>query len=432
MMGLGAARPLPEICRSFRRSASKLRSTVKAVTSSNSLHFELSWSQGEGLDSSFVEDPELVRLATLLRPFMMEASPIEFRGVWSRLVEERVVDAATRERIDALIASADTSPVRVVLNDEEVSVRDLYFAYGEGRLFDCKPEAEKMLKLLAFGPMQRMVPFLYYNACLIYSGVVLAIREAIQEVERRQVTDSADDGHGPRCIYCLSRDGDFGSEDHVIPESLGNDELVLRGAVCGACNNSLSRLEQSLLDFEPVAFFRVLNVPYTKKGKPPRADFREFTMEKVKPREILFVSKTKKDIFVPEEAPSDLSRYSLSMVSRRPFDPARLGRALFKIGLGLVAYDRGVEFACDPRYDAARDFIAGRRGMPNSLLMESTVVPNPSVSASWLPSSTATPVALDIFGLRFCFNLEATPCPAADVVLPETLMEFRLGGEDDG
>jgi hypothetical protein len=429
-MGPEAERPLAEVCQSFKRSASKLRRAVVAVAASKPLHFEISWRQGEDPGSSFVETPELVRLATLLRPVTKLASPIEFRGVWSRLIEEGLVEEATRERVDAFMASADVSPVRVVLNGEEISVRDLYFAYGEGKIFDSEPEAGETLNLLMFGPMQQMVPFLYYSACLTYSDLVLAIREAIQEVEHRRATDGADDGRKPRCIYCLTRDGDFGSEDHVIPESLGNNELVLRGAVCLACNNSLSRLEQFLLDFEPVAFLRVLNVSYTKKDKLPRADFRDFTMEKVSPRDVHFISKTNKDIFIHEEDVSPgVSRFSMPITSRRPFDPVLIGRAVFKIGLGLVAYDRGVDFACDQRYNTARDFIAGRLGMPNNLLIEGTLVPNPSVSTAWRDAGTVTPVVLDIFGLRIAFNLEASAYPVGDVALPEGLMQFGLGGD---
>ena len=332
-----------------------------------------------------------------------------------------------------MIASADASPIRVVLNEEEISVGDLCFAYGEGELFDCRPDAQRMLKLLALGPMEQMIPFLYYRACLTCSEIVLTIREAIRSAEGGRVALAAEDGREPRCIYCLASEGDFSAEDHVIPESLGNDELVLREAVCDACNNSLSRLEQSLLDFEPVALLRVLNVPYTKKGKFPRAEFRDFTMEKVRPREVKFISKTTKEIFTNEEEVSPgLIRFSTSVLSRRPFDPVLLGRAVFKIGLGLVAYDGGVECACSPRYDVARDFIAGNSGMPNHLLMERTTVPDQSLLTEWRDVGSATPVMLSLYGLRLSFNLEATPYPVAGVALPEGFMQFWLGGEGRG
>jgi len=32
---------------------------------------------------------------------------------------------------------------------------------------------------------------------------------------------------GRQCIYCRTHDGDFGPEEHVIPESLGGDAIIL-------------------------------------------------------------------------------------------------------------------------------------------------------------------------------------------------------------
>jgi hypothetical protein len=428
-MDSDAPRPLPEVLRSFKRSAFLLKKAAEAAAASDSLCFQLSFTQGEAATGLFSENVELVRLATLLRPFMNPNSAIEFRGVWSRLAETGLIDESTRHGIDALIEWAETSPVQVVLNGEEITARDLYFTYGDGEFFSCTPEAEKTLKELTFGPMEEMVPFLYYSACMTFSQLVLAILEAVRLVERIRPTCEAHAGPEPQCIYCLTSDGDFTSEEHVIPESLGNDELILRGAVCDVCNNKLSVLEQSLMDFEPVAFLRVLNVPYTKKGKFPRADFRDCTIEKVKPREIVFASKTKRDIFVHEQdAPPGMIRFTTQMHSRRPFDPLPIGRALFKIGLGLVAYDSGVECACDARYDVARGFIAGGNGMPNHLIMETSVVPNHSLSTAWQVIGPATPVTLDIYGLRLHLNLDATPFPVEGVVLPEGFMQFWLGG----
>jgi hypothetical protein len=87
-----------------------------------------------------------------------------------------------------------------------------------------------------------------------------------------------------QCIYCLTRDGDFDSEEYVIPESLAGDELVLRDSVCRRCNNDLARLDEALVSFEPVAFLRTIFGPLTKAGEFPRARFRDVDIEKVAPR----------------------------------------------------------------------------------------------------------------------------------------------------
>lgn len=39
--------------------------------------------------------------------------------------------------------------------------------------------------------------------------------------------------HEQGCIFCRRHDGGFTSREHVFPESLGNEEVVLpRGVVC--------------------------------------------------------------------------------------------------------------------------------------------------------------------------------------------------------
>ncbi len=37
------------------------------------------------------------------------------------------------------------------------------------------------------------------------------------------------------CLFCGSN-GPFLRLEHIIPESLGNDDLVLQGEVCDVCN----------------------------------------------------------------------------------------------------------------------------------------------------------------------------------------------------
>jgi hypothetical protein len=45
-----------------------------------------------------------------------------------------------------------------------------------------------------------------------------------------------------RCLFCKDNSGDSKSREHIIPESLGNEEYILPpGWVCDGCNNYLSR-----------------------------------------------------------------------------------------------------------------------------------------------------------------------------------------------
>lgn len=432
-MNPDAVDSLRYIFRSFKRSASRLRDGFELLDESPPLCFSMSWREGESLQCSFDEKQSLVRYAALLRPFMVSTSPLYLVSVWNTLSEcVGMVDVETGEMIVKLFAEAENLGIFVVLNGQPLTARDLYFAYAEGMFFDETSKAKKLLEQLSVGPMQQMVSFLFYSACMSYSKLVFALLDVILSVERRLPQLAIPRATEPQCIYCLTHDGDFGPEEHVIPEAFGLDELVLRDAVCHACNNELSKLDQFLAEFEPLALLRVWNVPLTKKGKFPRADFRDFVLEKVKPRKLRFTSKTKKDVFVRQDMPDGSFRLSFSTTTRSPLDALSLARAVFKIGLGLVAYDRGLEYACCDRFDAARDFIHGHQVMPNHLLISCNGKPGSVISMAWQSVDAATVVSLDVFGLHFAFNIEPSPFRVPDEAPPDMFMRFWLGTETKG
>lgn len=80
------------------------------------------------------------------------------------------------------------------------------------------------------------------------------------------------------CLFCRS-EGPFTIE-HVIPESLGNDDLVLEGIVCGGCNSHFSKLEAFVLQKSPIAFWRAFLGIRTKRGELPSVDLSQPRSEK--------------------------------------------------------------------------------------------------------------------------------------------------------
>jgi hypothetical protein len=52
------------------------------------------------------------------------------------------------------------------------------------------------------------------------------------------------------CIFCHNNSDNSNSVEHIIPESLGNKNIILwKGAVCDACNNYFARkIEKELLE----------------------------------------------------------------------------------------------------------------------------------------------------------------------------------------
>lgn len=83
------------------------------------------------------------------------------------------------------------------------------------------------------------------------------------------------------CLFCHS-EGPFANE-HVIPASLGNDDLILVNEVCARCNNHFShKVEAPVLAKSPLAFWRVFLGIKTRRGRLPSIDLSQPSSQKGK------------------------------------------------------------------------------------------------------------------------------------------------------
>ena len=72
-----------------------------------------------------------------------------------------------------------------------------------------------------------------------------------------------------KCIFCNSL-GPFNTVEHIIPQSLGNDDEVLLNCVCDKCQNYFGKeIERYVLEKTPLGFWRTHQGIKTKKGKLP-------------------------------------------------------------------------------------------------------------------------------------------------------------------
>lgn len=71
------------------------------------------------------------------------------------------------------------------------------------------------------------------------------------------------------CLFCKQSTHDSRSEEHVIPESLGNKRNILpRGVVCDSCNNYFSiKIEKPLLEMPYFVSVRHRNGIRNKKRR---------------------------------------------------------------------------------------------------------------------------------------------------------------------
>lgn len=68
------------------------------------------------------------------------------------------------------------------------------------------------------------------------------------------------------CIFCDST-GPFTTREHIIPESLDNDDLIITGSVCDSCQNYFGKeVEKFVLSKTPFAFWKVIYSIKAKKG----------------------------------------------------------------------------------------------------------------------------------------------------------------------
>ena len=157
------------------------------------------------------------------------------------------------------------------------------------------------------------------------------------------------------CLFCLSTQEAFTRQEHPIPESLGNDDLILpAGFVCDSCNQYFgAKLEQEVLNKAPFGIERVAQAVRNKRGKLP----------KIVNRNVELQSTGFWDRFVfRSDPPHDhITRLRDGRMLLHPewANPNAIVRFLLKIGLELAILSPEVDPYAEV-FNAAR--VCARRG----------------------------------------------------------------------
>lgn len=157
-----------------------------------------------------------------------------------------------------------------------------------------------------------------------------------------------------RCIFCLSGNGPFKRKEHIIPESLGNDDFVLRpGLVCDPCNQYFgTEVEQRVLNSPPFSLERIAASVKTKKGRLPNTTLDS----KLKLSATGFL-----DSIMIEGNPDNLiwtignNEYLIVPPQQSAFDNIYFARFFLKIGLEALANESKVDVYSSV-FDKARNF----------------------------------------------------------------------------
>jgi HNH endonuclease len=263
-------------------------------------------------------------------------------------------------------------------------------------------------------------------------------RARVEQARREKLRAAAEafqarvaEGERRGCLFCRESNGGFTTEEHTLPESLGNTEVVLpNGVVCDRCNNGvLSDLDQALGDFMPLRFRRTtIGVP-TKAGKVPVTRFAKGTVanQGIDPKtgepRLFFSINNKSDTTTFRTTPLGGGRVHInfSLTGGRRMTPryaSELSRALLKTSFECAWLDHG-EAMLEPEYDHVRKVVLGeprdgyllmpRRADPDHYGLELTYIPvRPESSRPFLA------VGAQLYGIGM-FTDSAQPAPQMEV-----------------
>lgn len=361
-------------------------------------------------------DPDLGRLALLIQPFADSESPLFFERIYHQFVSNPHCQLDKNKKVEYQNEFNRVKKGELVLNfnDEVLDGPTIFKLYAYGGYLEERSEETVRLKAIinSFPIMAQQMKYMFFSYCIDVCNVCRSLYLDIRVLEPRIKTKTLLNGiKQTPCIYCKRTDRDFTTEEHIYPESIGNTEIILpEGAVCKACNNGvLSDLDNYFVNHDMISFLKVIYMPINPKtGRYPKAKSKTFSTERKGPRNIVVkphgISKSKLKKIFPNN-----NSFSLETVGRQKFDPVYLGRCLYKIGIGVIAYEQGIESCLDNRYDLARKFVLGETSFPNYLFITKNVIPSQEVGAIYQPFLKGTLMSIRIFGIGFAFNLEPEP-----------------------
>lgn len=431
------------IIKSFKRHFYKVKEVAELLAKSDgSLSFGYTYK--EGILQTKIETPNddaTIRLVVLMRRYLNPASLLFYKRVWN-LLKEHFSDAIPADyavQLEQFMEKLNKGSFSFIVNQQEVTAENIYHIIADGEYFGkTDEEAVAFLKSISDMPVGPFLLHQFYSYNFDLANLASMLFSIMIEIERSEQYSGMfqeETTIDKRCIYCLSETGKFTSEEHIVPESLGNyDNVLSKGMVCDTCNNEvLSRLDEELVDSDLIRLLKTVFMPYTKEGKLPQATYPNLKVKKTLPSHIVIETKSKKNFTVDEIDENGIVHFTIKTTGRKKFDPKLLGRALYKIGLGMVAFRQGREIVCHRRYDAARAFILRGEDFPNNLLISKNAKPNPQIASTNDVRWGGTCFQLEIYGVIFFFNLETTPILAATEELLERMnfLSFPLFREED-
>lgn len=403
--------------KSFHLFKKQVRLAAKAADdlSVRNISFNLKYSKEEGgeVSVSLPVEKEIARFAVLVHPLAHHDSEINAKVIAHKLTLLDKDNKETQEWLSTIIERCDALErgfIKVNYNNKDYTAKDMFADASKGYFFS-QNNLNVITEGLSADPiLSRLLVFNFYNYCFEVFKISIQILNILVALKANK-HPSHNACNKTVCIFCKQSDRPFTSSEHIFPESLGNNELVLEpGVVCDICNNrTLSGLDNYLVQFDAINFLRVMHLPYNPKtGKFPSANFQNMAIEKIHPQKVII--KPRHDKYLKFRKEGELAHITGTMIGRKKFYPKVLARSLFKIALEIIALTEGAEKALVARYDKARDFILKGGDFRNYIAMNSEInTEDGTISYCYQPLQQGSLFELRIFGLIFIFNIEEEP-----------------------
>jgi len=152
-----------------------------------------------------------------------------------------------------------------------------------------------------------------------------------------------------RCIFCLSETNSFSRVEHIIPESMGGDQIALPGLVCDNCNQYFGKEVERVALASPVLAFErsSLCIP-TKKGKYSSYQDSQFSQFK-----ILGQPSGEPEVRFPPEELKHIRKHGRGQMRVPIKDLGAITRLLLKMGLEFLAISEQAD-VYSSAFDGAR------------------------------------------------------------------------------
>ena len=146
------------------------------------------------------------------------------------------------------------------------------------------------------------------------------------------------------CIFCKNISDNSKSVEHILPESLGNKEHVLRkGIVCDTCNNYFAtKIEKVVLDKPYFKNVRYRNFISTKKGRlvPDKALFphKQGGWVDMCLDENGFILESKDTHIIEQIKNGNINKVIIPIIDKPDENDYDVSRFLAKVGLELLTH----------------------------------------------------------------------------------------------